>query len=325
MQNRIQVTQTFYVSPAAAPFFKIFGGLLMSVAVLSFSGGAVRSLNKGAWTEFNSILPGASVIGIVGYGFWYLADKFRRARTAQVERFKQYPNKPWLWREDWATQRIVLSDRTPKLILTLFLFGVAFALYAAYRSDQAKHDGGMMSWSTIIIAVMAWMGFNLYMLNRRWRRSELQIVTLPGTIGGEFCGFIWLSDKIAPGTKFLAHLSCEELTWYRKPSSTDDGNGITTRILWSTEMESEAGDGDESRGKTPIPIAFIIPEKLEPTSMDEHPTSEDFDLPKGPARRVEWWVTLKPHDRHDFRSIRFCVPVFSVAPEMKPRKRKRSH
>ncbi len=324
MQNRIQISQVTYISPVAAPFFRLFGMFLLLIAALSLGSGVYHSLDKQSWVQLYAKLPGASVVGALGFGCWFLANKIRQTRLAQVERFKKFPNKPWLWREDWAAKRIFLNDRLPKVLLGLFALGLIAALYGAFRYDQSKPDGGMMSWWSVAIAIVAWMGFSIYRLNRRWRRSELEIETLPGRIGGEFRGTVWLSDRIAPSTPFCAYLSCEELTWFRKSSASRDSNGITTRILWNTEIEAEALNDVSVEGKTPIPLAFRIPEKLEPTTMDEHPTSEDFDLPKGPARRIEWWLTIKPHERQDFRSIRFCIPVFSMVSDSKKIKRKRS-
>ncbi len=320
MQNRIQFTQTTYVSPAAAPFFRLFGLFLIAIAVLSLVAGFVYAINKDSWVELTSKLPGAGIVASLGYGCWYLADKIWRSRLAQVELFKKHPNEPWLWREDWAAKRIVLNDNLPKVWLGLFIAASVFALYVAFRNDQTK-----LRWSVVGTIVVAWMGFNLYRLNRRWRRSELQIETLPGRLGQEFRGTAWLSERVAPATRFRVYLSCEEMTWYRKSSFYQQGLGITTKILWNTEIESEVGGEDVLARLTAIPVVFSIPIELEPTSTDEHPTSEDFDLPKGLARRIEWWLTVKPHNKNDSRSIRFCVPVFPTRKSnLRKPKRKRS-
>jgi hypothetical protein len=325
MQNRIQFTQTFYISPAAAPFFRLFGLVLIAIAVLSLVAGFVHAINHDSWVELSSKLPGAGILACLGGGCWYFANRILRTRLAQIELFKKHPNEPWLWREDWVAKRIALNDTLPKVLLGLFVLGVVFAFYVAYRNGQIKPNEGLMNWWVVGTIAAAWMGFNIYRLNRRWRLSELEIETLPGRIGGEFRGTVWLSEPIAPSTPFRVYLSCEEMTWYRKSSPSQRGLGITTRILWNSEIEPQAGCEDAIKRKTPIPIAFSLPVGLEPTTMDEHPTSEDFDLPKGLARRIEWWLTVKPHNRNDSRSIRFCVPVFPTqTTNLQKPKRKRS-
>ena len=138
-----------------------------------------------AWTSNRNTFKNVSLPTACG-----IADRLWRSRLAQVELYKKHPNEPWLWREDWAAKRIVLNDTRPKVFFSLFTIGSIFALYVAFRNDQAKQHAGIMSWSMIGTFVVAWIGFNLYMLNRRWRRSELEIKTLPGRLGQEFRGTV---------------------------------------------------------------------------------------------------------------------------------------
>src|SRR5262249_41436384 len=130
----------------------------------------------------------------------------RRGRVTQA-RALRFPEQPWLWKPMWAERRIRLSNRTPVAIClaALGIFGfviVPVGLWMKSRMPDTPIYIGLGVLGLFLLALM-----RMTWLNRRWGRSELEILTLPGVIGGPFRGTVILSESLPEGTALRVTLN----------------------------------------------------------------------------------------------------------------------
>src|SRR5262249_22449937 len=131
----------------------------------------------------------------------------RRGKVTQA-RALQFPEQPWLWKPMWAERRIRLSNRTAIAIcLTAAgVFGFVILPVGLWMKSQmptAPIYIGLGVLGAFLLALM-----RIMWLNRRWGRSELEILTLPGVIGGPFRGTVTLSEALPEGTALRVTLKC---------------------------------------------------------------------------------------------------------------------
>ena len=95
----------------------------------------------------------------------------------------------------WAERRIRLSNRTAVAvsIAALGVFGFVIVPVGLWMASQKLATPIYIFLGLIGALLLALM--RLLWLNRRWGRSELEILTLPGVIGGPFRGTVILSES----------------------------------------------------------------------------------------------------------------------------------
>jgi hypothetical protein len=227
-------------------------------------------------------------------------DRQTRALTLR------HPEEPWLWKPQWAARRIRLSNRkfvaSFGAVLGVFCFvivplGLWIATLAAAEAAKVVYVVlGVVGTILMLVTRGAW-------LNRRWGTSELELLTLPGVIGGSFRGIVTLSQALPVGTALRVTLKCLRL------SSSTNSSGDTS-LQESTDWQSQkillTAQSMLRSNSVAVPCSFAIPKECEPTTVESKTGSE------GESDSIQWVLSVGMKDTLDPRHVVFEVPVFQT-------------
>jgi hypothetical protein len=231
----------------------------------------------------------------------------RKGRATHA-RSLRFPEQPWLWEPMWAERRVRLSNRTGVALClgALFVYGfvmVPTGLWMASQKAAAVVYTFLGVFGLFILALM-----RMVWLNRRWGRSELEILTLPGVIGGPFRGVVILSESLPEGTPFRVTLNCIRHRTYRMQPSGDTETVKDT--IWQDQKILFAAPPADRPDAIAILCSFAIPFSCEPTTPD----TITFSSTSGPQPDVRvsinWQLSVGMKDTLDPRQATFAVPVF---------------
>jgi hypothetical protein len=268
-------------------------------------------------------LAGTSLAICIGLGLIVLIEFIRKLNRYENAARELHPQEPWLWREDWASGLITLSNKGTVIFLMIYAFcfltivlpgGLAFALL----KPEAKY---------FIYCFVGFIGFFGYALLRMlfkswsWGRSSLKLGNLPGVIGGPCSGVIVLSDATPEDMAYRITLICEQTE--QRSNTQQSNNSTSTNVLWQEERFIDKFLPSEQPHTTAIPFYFAIPFDSE-ESGQAHSWREHL-LDTGRTRvseTIRWWVKLAPKNTEDMREVKFEIPVFKTAessPTYEPR------
>jgi hypothetical protein len=220
----------------------------------------------------------------------------------------RFPKKPWLWKRMWAERRIRLSNRTPVAICLAALGILAFVIVPvglwmkSRMPDAPVYIGlGVLGLFPLALMRMIW-------LNRRWGRSELEILTLPGVIGGPFRGTVILSESLPEGTALRVTLNCIRIRTIRMYPSGDSHS--TTDTIWQDQKILVTALSMVRPNGVAIPCSFAIPFSCEPTSLDTIGFSSSPDSDPNEHVSIHWQLSVGMKDPLDVRAATFEIPVF---------------
>jgi hypothetical protein len=258
---------------------------------------------------------GLGVALIVALELTLRRERIRRARKLR------FPEEPWLWKPKWAERRIRLSY--PKEVAGwLAAFGACAFVIVPVLLWAASH---MPDAHVFVYVILVLMGLILLVpmritwLNRRWGRSELEILTLPGVIGGPFRGTVIISESFPDGTAFCVTLNC-----IRDRASTVDGDtSFTSAVIWQDQKILVKSLPLDRPNAVAIPCSFAIPCSCKPTSLNTigfspslgrsarrfsrvrfGPSQDDEDV------SIHWYLSVGMKDERDPRQVTFEIPVF---------------
>jgi hypothetical protein len=204
------------------------------------------------------------------------ADALARARN---------PDRPWLWRADWASGRIVCATGLWGSILA-GAGGFLIALCLALAWDEPH--AALLLFAAIGLALL---GLGIRGL-RSWRHHGdpvLELSTLPGVIGGRLAGVVRFRAPVAPPGRFRATLSC-------KNQMQESGT-----LLWQDEDLIAPARVSLGHDGLRVPVSFAIP----------------YDREESRGRRgqesVQWSLEIRSVGGRDACSATFTVPVFRTA------------
>jgi hypothetical protein len=245
---------------------------------------------------------GLGVALIVG-----LEVMLRRGRVTHA-RSLRYPGQPWLWEPMWAERRVRLSNRTGVAVClgALSVYGsvlVPVGLWMASHKAATAVSVFLGLLGAFLLALMRMMW-----LNRRWGRSELAILTLPGVIGGPFRGVVILSESFPERTPFRVTLKCvRQRTSRMRPSGATRS---VTDTIWQDQKVLFASPPADRPDAVAVPWSFAIPFSCEPTSLDTITFSRSPGPQPGERVSIHWQLAVGMTDPLDPRQATFAVPVF---------------
>jgi hypothetical protein len=231
-------------------------------------------------------------------------------RSGQVAhaRSLRFPEQPWLWKPMWAERRIRLSNRGA-VALYLALLGIFAFVFVpvglwmkSQKPDVPVYTGlGVVGLFLLALVRMTW-------LNRRWGQSELEIVTLPGVIGGPFRGTVILSESLPDGTAVRVTLNCMRVRTVRMYPSGDRES--TTDVNWQDQKILVTAPSMSRPDGVAIPCSFAIPNSCEPTSLDTIGFSSSPGSDPDEHISIYWQLSVGMKDPLDLREVTFEIPVF---------------
>jgi len=233
-------------------------------------------------------------LGIVAYG------RFTRKSAAQTRALSaQHPEKPWLWRDDWAQ-----GYAGPEWCSNAVTWGAAgvvcliVSVPGVVAIPSAWHTGHR--WELLVVLAFPLTG--LYLLSQstlaalresKFRRMRFKLSTLPGVIGGRVEGNLETSYVFPPGTQVTLTLSCVR--------SYVSGSG-GSRSHWETALwqDTQVAPAFVGGPGSSIPAAFTTPYDVRETDA------------RNPSDEIFWKLTANATlEGLDFRAV-FRVPVFKT-------------
>jgi hypothetical protein len=233
-------------------------------------------------------------LGVVAYG-----RSTRKAAGTAKALTAQNPEKPWLWRDDWAQGYARPEWRSTAM--TWGAAGVVFLLLsvpgvvAIPKTWNTTHR-----WEAPVALVFPLAG--LYLLSHsaiaalresKFRQMRLKLSTLPGVIGGRVEGNLETTFVFPPGTQMTLTLSCVR----SYVSGSGDSHSHWETALWQDTQFATVYVGGPGSS---IPVAFTAPYDARETDA-RNPSDEIF-------WKLRATATLP---RLDFRAA-FRVPVFKT-------------
>lgn len=291
------------------PLIPIFGLQFIGVLIVLFAlwrTPTVVANVRDAWTRptaDTSLAKEGSIVLSVVYGvgvtMFGAGRRLLQWFRGQMVLMEQFPDQPWMYRRDWREKKIVLTNRTAKIIAVIG----SVLLLAAIPLLQIP--AANVSWFNVVSLgmVIIWLAFlRILWLNRHWNQSELQLLTLPGEIGGKFEAVVLIPAIKPLPTELRIVLQCVQCS--RRSTASDS-------ILWRsmrTRQTSECRLSDPEittpldREWLRVPVSFQIP--------------EDGPEPFNVQRRIFWQLTVRPNEKIPMQEAWFEVPVFRKRPRI---------
>lgn len=204
------------------------------------------------------------IFSIAGGGL--LAFKLHRQRaSAKIQALKaEYPEQPWLWREDWC-QGYANSTTTPTSYLFLFM-GVLFVLFSAPFLPQIFRDLLRGNWHVLFVLFFPITGIALLtafarerIRLRRFGRSRFYFDS-PISLGSHLNGKICL-----PGQQLINHPARLVLNCYRENQGGYRGNNSIDKVIWETSTNSTS---QHNHNGVCFPVDIPIPYDLPATGKE---------------------------------------------------------
>jgi hypothetical protein len=187
---------------------------------------------------------------------------------------------------------------------SLCIFGFVFVPLGLWMKSQKPDVPVYLGLGAVGLFLLALM--RMTWLNRRWGRSELEILTLPGVIGGPFRGTVTLSEALPEGTALRVTLNCFRHRTVRMDPSGDRES--TTDVIWQDQRILVTALAMSRPDGVAIPCSFAIPYGCEPTSLDT------IGFSSAPASdehiSFHWQLSVGMKDPLDLREATFEIPVF---------------
>ena len=242
------------------------------------------------------------VFSLVGFGGLVGLRVGLLKQRRDAERAARHPDRPWLWREEWADGRVRGQAGRAALQIAIFALlwnGVSWpSLIAGWEQIR---DGEW--WVPLVAATFPliglWLvGWSARMGWQRWRYgvATLELETRPGVVGHGIAGTIAIPRRLDACDGFEAKLVSIRRVNDRESSHEER---IWEQAL-SVPREAIATAGDQTR----VPVAFAIPRDAEPSD------------PLGKDR--SWRIELKA-ELHGLNYLtHFEVPVFRTPLSERP-------
>ena len=218
-----------------------------------------------------------SAFAEVGFGLIVYGRYASRKSNEEDALQQQHPDKPWMWRPDWAQGRVLGANK--QTMVFTWAFAVFWNLISAPLLLQVPKEFIEKDNKLALLGLMfpvVGLGLLVWAVRAtlRWRKfgaSIFEMSAVPGVIGGRLRGRIQTSLTSVPPSGFEVKLSCvRRINRERNAGDTGIGNRSTKeKILWQEERTIDpAGLGLGYRG-TSVPIEFVIPYECEPADESD--------------------------------------------------------
>jgi len=202
----------------------------------------------------------------------------------------------------------IASEQSIGMVLFFGVFAlfwnsvVATVLYAALKDPKRPLERlpVFLGFSLFVVVGVGLIGIALLFLVRwlRYGRSQLELETMPGVIGGRLAGRVWARFRPSPAAKITMVLECVRQATQR----TNRGREVTESIVWATTHELQGQDAivGPSQGVY-LPFEFFIPRECASTTA------------LGQEDGIFWRLRVRGEvEGPDFVAT-FRVPVFVTA------------
>ncbi|MDB5345618.1 MAG: hypothetical protein JWP89_3995 [Schlesneria sp.] len=236
------------------------------------------------------------VLTFGGFGWaMFLGSVFAwRAERRRAALAVDYPDQPWLWRDDWAANEIEATHKnwfSVTAAFTLFWNLMTVPLWWLLPPQIARGNYTAF-WAMILPGIgliLIVVSIRMLLRERKYGRCIFRITVPQGVIGSELSGVIETSRPVECD-QFQVVLLCQ-----RKVTKDEDNKTIE---VWRSEQTvpnpQAASWGD---GGTSIPVQFEVPANSRPTGEVDDGT-------------ILWTLRTTSADSSVRFKVEFHVPVF---------------
>ncbi|NQU20830.1 MAG: DUF3592 domain-containing protein [Candidatus Nealsonbacteria bacterium] len=243
----------------------------------------------------------ALVFGGVGFGLIIGSVFARRKTTAEKQLTVAHPDRPWLWKEEWATGQIRSSSKTTMWVALGFaaFWNLVSSPVLFFVPEEVIEKENYLALLGLLFPLVG-LGLIVWAARAvlRWRKygeSVFEMAATPGLLGGSLAGVIRASKPLAPPDGFRQVLSCIEKT----TSGSGKNRSTTETTRWQDERVIDrplSGPGEP----TAVPVAFAVPYDMPASTIE----SERREI----TWRLEVSAAVPGIDYH----AAFDVPVFKT-------------
>lgn len=260
---------------------------------------SLGAMVRGAWAEAGFAAIFALTFGGAGFGMLIAAWYGRKATARSAALREANPERPWLWREDWARGMVRDSSRGTMIAAWVFAgFWNLISIPAAYFAVRTALDEKNYAVLFALIFPLIGLGLLTWALRATTRYlkfgiSILELTTRPGIINGKLAGVIRIPGLLLPPEGFRVALR----SIHRRTTGSGKSRSTSETILWQEEGSfhpARQADG------TVIPVGFAIPADARATDGSD---SDNCYL---------WRLQVTGEVPGVDYSAQFEVPVFST-------------
>jgi len=285
----------------ASGFLTLFGAVFaIPGAMVGVS--TLRKLASGTTDAKQAVLGMTLAVMFVGAGSGLIVWSRLGARMAAKirEAMDRNPDRPWLWRDDWAEGYARTEWRSTAGMMTFI--GVAFLLFSipmlmnlelATLKRHPFQSSFIFLFPTVGLLLVA-QSTVAYLRARKFKDVRLRFASVPCPLGGKLEGRVEAEFVFPSGATVDLKLDC--IRSY--VSGSGDSRSRGEQILWQEpQTVSATTDGRTSY----VPVAFTVPYDAKETDA------------RDPDDAILWRLTAESKLRGlDFRTI-FEAPVFKTA------------
>lgn len=252
---------------------------------------------------FTCLVPTFLMLVFVLSAYFHMLDN--RRLNVLVE---EYPDKPWMWRLDWAIGEISSPQSTKRnrsrgrmihsclcylTVLLMLLFCLSILMMVLENGEEGEH--------TVLVITLAVFGglssgVMAFLRYLSWKAgvSRFTLANNPGEIGGYLEGTVETRSGLISPAGVNVMLYCRESV------------GDRVKRIWSDSQDVVPVEQSDHQGRVKIPIEFAIPADQPATYW-------------GQGKKYKWVLTISDKVKKiaKFRSS-FEVPVFDLGKGTKP-------
>jgi len=200
-------------------------------------------------------------------------------RARWEERRRQRPDRPWLWRDDWAEGKVVwraLGGRTTWALAIVYnaILGTV-ALVTPLTQIREASPATLAALALLPLGGLVLIGAAVRrtLRGRDYGLFTLELETVPATPGGQLRGAIQAVCGASPGDGFDVRLTCLRTKVVARTGASSSigwgANRLThSRPLWQTVYNTPALPGRDRPDVVTLPVHFDLPDDLPETTRD---------------------------------------------------------
>jgi hypothetical protein len=295
---------------SSKPGQRVATGCLVAFMLPFFAAGllavslGIRTLLRGG-ANVQSMVPITVGLIFIGVSTLILSTAMFGMRTARAnaEQRDRNPDKPWLWRKEWADGVIVSHDSAKSMTFALFaLFWNAIAIPSAWIAIE--RNAYRETPIVLVVLIFPLVGVFLfitaaYQLLRalKYRQSRLMLPHVPIALGTTCRGEIVTHVKDRPENGFNLKLTCMR----RTVTGSGKNRSIRETDIWREEQVVSPSAVVPAMDGVRVPFTFNIP-------SDAPPTDESIS-----DNQVVWRLDVRAETSGIDYASQFELPVFHTA------------
>ena len=264
--------------------------------------GAVNTYENGEPTDALMMLVGALAFGGFGVGVLVLTTGAFRSQSRAATLRAAEPDKPWLWREDWATGHARSEQKSVAWFLWGFaiLWNIISTPLVFFLPEEIVEKENYAALLGLLFPLVG-IGLIVAAIRKTIQRGkfgdcEFHMERVPGILGGDVTGTIRFPRGVKGAEAVSVRLSCIRMVRQRSGKSTSTSEDVRWQSDQSVVRLSPTGDGAAQTAG----VRFRVP-------FDAMPTGEITE---------NTWVVWKLEANADVPGVDFAtsfeVPVFKT-------------